>query len=121
MTTFLTSPFFNSFSNVSSVTALIANDLRYIDKIQFFTAISKSILTYITLTVDNISKYQITIKQYCHMIKTSKVLIFIKKKQPSRINILISNRSITLNEQDFFDYKNIFIMTVCQDDTLVKE
>ena len=60
MTTFLTSPFFNSFSKVSSVTALIANELRYIDKIQFFTAISKSILAYITSTVDNISKYQIT-------------------------------------------------------------
>ena len=49
-----------------------------------------------------------------------KVLIIFKKKQFSRTNILIQNMSITLNEQVFFDFKNIFMMSICQDGKVIK-
>ena len=64
--------------NVLSVTTLTVKELFYIDKIQFFTAVSKSIITYITLIVSNISNN--IIKQYYRIIKTFKVLIIVKKK-----------------------------------------
>ena len=53
----------------------------------FFTSISKSVVTYITITVTNISNN--TIKQYYGITKTFKVLVIVKKKQFSRTNILI--------------------------------
>ena len=49
-----------------------------------------------------------------------KFLVIVKKKQFSRTNILISDTSITLNKQAFFDFKNIFMMPICQDGKLVK-
>ena len=49
-------------------------------------------------------------KQYYGIIKTFKVLIIVTRKQFSRANILIQNKSITLNRQTFFDFKNIFMM-----------
>ena len=49
-------------------------------------------------------------KQYYGIIKTFKVLIIVIRKQFSQANILIQNRSITLNRQTFFDFKNIFMM-----------
>ena len=54
---------------------------------KFFTSISKSVVTYITITVTNISNN--TIKQYYGTIKTFKVLVIAKKQQFSRTNILI--------------------------------
>ena len=54
------------------------------------------------------------------MIKTFKVLVIVKKKQFSRTNILIYDRSVTFNKQAFFDFKNIFMMPICQDGKLVK-
>ena len=49
-------------------------------------------------------------KQYYGIIKTFKVLIIVTRKQFSQANILIQNKSITLNRQTFFDFKNIFMM-----------
>ena len=60
------------------------------------------------------------IKQYFDVIKMFKFLVIVKKKQFSRTNILISDTSITLNKQAFFDFKNIFMMPICQDGKLVK-
>lgn len=48
------------------------------------------------------------------MIKAFKVLVNVKKEQCSRTNIIIQNRSITLNKQAFFDFKNIFLMPISQ-------
>ena len=61
-------------------------------------------------------------KQYYGITQMIKVLIIVKKKkkQLSRTNIIIQNRSITLIEQAFFDFKNIFIMSKCQGVKLVK-
>ena len=95
---------------------LIVKELLYNNKIQFFTTISKSFVLQISMT--NISNK--IIKWYYGIRQTIKDLITVKKKQFSRTNILIQNRSITLNEQTFFDFKNTFMMSICQDDKLVK-
>ena len=73
-----------------------------------FLLISKGVITYITLTGTIISNN--IIKKYHGIIKTFKVLVIVKRKQFSRINILIQNRSITLNKQLFFEIKNILMM-----------
>ena len=75
------------FSNVWSATTLIFKELVYINRIHFFTAISKSVITYITSTVTNISNN--IIKQHYGIIKTFKVLIIVKKKRFIRPNTLI--------------------------------
>ena len=98
-------------------TTLIVKELLY-NKNQFFTSISKSVVTYINITVTNISNN--IIKQYYGMIKMFKVLVIVRKKQFSRTNIFIQDRSIMLNKQAFFDFKNIFMMSICQDGKLVK-
>ena len=54
------------------------------------------------------------------MIKMFNVLIIVKKKQFSRTNILIQERSIMLKKQAFLDFKNIFMMPKYQDGKLVK-
>ena len=64
---------------------LIVKELLY-DK-KGFTSISKSVVTYITITVTNISNN--IIKQYWDILKTFKVVVVVKKKQLSRTNILI--------------------------------
>ena len=56
-------------------------------KIKFFTSISKSVVTYITITVRIISNS--IIKQYYGIIKLFKALVIVEKKQFSRTNILI--------------------------------
>ena len=106
------------FSNVSSVMLHSLSRNSVTIKIKLFTSISKSVVTYIIITVTNISNN--TIKQYYGIIKTFKVLVIVKKKQFSRTNILIYDRYITLNEQAFFDFENIFMMSICQDGKLVK-
>ena len=98
-------------------TTLTVKELLY-NKNQIFTFTSKSTATYINITLTNIS-YDI-IKQYYGIIKTFKVLVIIKQKQFSRTNILIQDRSVTVNKQAFFDFKSIFIMSICQDSKLVK-
>ena len=65
---------------------LIVKGLLY-NKNQIFTSISKSVVTYINITVTNISNN--IIKQYYSITKTFKVLVIVKKKQFSRTNILI--------------------------------
>ena len=50
-----------------------------------------------------------------------KALVIVKKKQFSRTNILIKDRSITLNKQAFFDFKNILMMFIWQDGKLIEE
>ena len=52
--------------------------------------------------------------------RNNKVVIIVKKKQFSKSNILIQNRSIMLNELAFFDFKNIFMIPICQDAKLIK-
>ena len=54
-TTFLTNPYFIIFQHFESYTTLIVKELLYINKIKFFTSISESAETYITLTISNIS------------------------------------------------------------------
>ena len=60
------------------------------------------------------------IKQYYSAIKTLKVVIVVKGKQFIRTNILIQNMSIMLNHQAFFDFKNVFMIPICQDCKLFK-
>ena len=89
MTTFSTNPYFIIFQRFECYITLIVKDLLYINKIKFFTSISKHFVTYITLTVTNISNS--IIKQYCGIIETLKVLVIVKKKKKQFIktNILI--------------------------------
>ena len=116
MTMLSTNPYFIISQRFECYTTLIVKELLY--NYKFFTSISKSVVTYITITVNNISNN--TIKQYYGIIKTFKVLVIVKKEQFSRTNILIYDRSITLNEQAFFDFKNVFMMAICQNGKLVK-
>ena len=119
MTTFSTNPYFIIFQRFECYTALIVKELLYNNKINFFASISKSVVTYITIAVTNISNN--IVKQYYGIIKTFKVLAIVKKKQFTRTNILIYDRFITLNNQAFLDFKNIFMMSICQDGKLVKK
>ena len=50
--------------------------------------------------------------------ETIKKLIIVKKKQFSRTNVFIQNRSISFDKQTFFDFKNEFIIPVCQNGKL---
>ena len=49
-----------------------------------------------------------------------KKLTIVKKKQFSRTNVFIQNRSISFNKQTVFDFKNKFIIPVCQNGKLLK-
>ena len=60
-------------SNVPSVNTSIVKEQLYINKIYFFTAISKNAVAYITLIETNISNN--IIKQCYDIMKTLKVLI----------------------------------------------
>ena len=75
------------FSDISSVILQSLSNNCFTIKNQIFTSISKSVVTYINITVTNISNN--IIKQYYGIIKTFKVLVIVKKKQFSRTNILI--------------------------------
>ena len=86
MTKFSTNPYF-IFQRFECYTTLIFKELLYNKKISFFTSISKSFVTYMAITVTNISNN--IIKQYYGIIKLFKVLVIVKKKQFSRTNILI--------------------------------
>ena len=79
-----------------------------------FLLLFQSVVTYITVTVTNISNS--IIKQYYVIIKLFKVLVIEKKY----IYILIYDRSITLTTQAFFGFKNILMMSVCQDGKFIK-
>ena len=105
------------FQHFECYTILIVKELLY-NKNQSSTSISENVVTYINITVTNISNNML--KQYYGMIKTSKVLVIVEKKQFIKTNSLIQNRSITLTKQAFFDFKNIFMMSICQDSKLVK-
>ena len=91
---------FYFFQRFECCTTLIFKELLY-NKKSNFTSISKSVLTYINITVTNISNN--VIKQCYGIIKTFKILVIVEKKQFSRTNILISDRSVTLNKQTLFD------------------
>ena len=52
--------------------------------------------------------------------ETIKKLTIVKKKQFSRTNVFIQNRSISFDKQTFFDFKNEFIIPVCQTSQLLK-
>ena len=67
-------------------TTLIVKELLYNKKSNFYFYF-KSVVTYINITVTNISNN--IIKRYYGIIKTLKVLVIIKKKQFSRTNIVI--------------------------------
>ena len=77
MTTFSTNPYF-ILSNVSSVILHSLSRNCFTIKNQIFTSISKSVVTYINITVTNISNN--IIKQYYGIIKTFKVLVIVAKK-----------------------------------------
>ena len=97
------------------VTKLIIKEL-FCNTIHVFNTISKTFMRQIAAT----NMWNNIIKQYYGIIETIKVLVIVKNKQFSRTNILIQNVSITSNEQVFFDFKNIFVISICQDDKLVK-
>ena len=46
--------------------------------------------------------------------ENDKVLIIVKKKEFSRTNTTIQNRSIRLNEHAFFNFNIIFMMKICK-------
>ena len=73
MTTFSTNPYL-ILSNVSSVT--LHSFSR--NKNQFFNSILKNVVTYMNITITNISNN--IIKQYYDIIKKLKVLVIAKKK-----------------------------------------
>ena len=79
---------------VSGVTTGIVKELLFINKIHFFYCSFKKCRNFQTLTLTDISN-NIT-KQYYGIIKTFNVLIMVKKKQLSRTNIFIQNRSSPL-------------------------
>ena len=78
MTTLLTNSYFIILQRFESYITLIVKELLYINKIKLFTSISNSVVTYITLTVTNISNN--IIKQYYGITKMFKVLVIVKKK-----------------------------------------
>ena len=49
-----------------------------------------------------------------------KKLPIVKKKQFGRANVFIQNRSISFDKQTFFDFKNEFIIPVCQNGKLLR-
>ena len=116
MTKFSANSYF-IFQRLECYTTLIAKELLY-NKNQMFYFYFKKCRAYITITVTNISNS--IIKQYYVVIKLLKILLILKKKQFSRTNILIQDRSITLNKQAFFDFKNMLIMSICQDGKFIK-
>ena len=76
MARFSANPYF-IYQRLECYTTLIVKELLY-NKNQFFTFISESFVTYITITVTNISNN--IIKQYYGIIKLFKVLVIVKKK-----------------------------------------
>ena len=76
MTTFSTNPYF-IFFNVSSVILHSLSRYCFIIKKSNFTSTSKSVVTYIDITVTNISNN--VIKQYYGITKTFKVLVLSKR------------------------------------------
>ena len=79
MTTFSTNPYFVIFQRFECYTTLIVKELLYNNKIKFFTSTSKSVVTYLTIAVTNISNH--IIKQHYGIKKSFKVLVIVKKKQ----------------------------------------
>ena len=115
MTKFSTNPY-TIFQRFKCYTTLFVKELLYNEKSNFYFYFT-SFSTDITITGTNISNN--IIKQYCG-IKLFKVLVILKKKQFSRTNILIQDRSITFNKQAFFDFKNILMLSICQDGKIIK-
>ena len=78
---------FYLFSNVLSVImhSLSRNNFT-LTKSNFFTSISKSVITYITLTVTNISNNMI--KQYYGIVKTFKALVIVKRNSLAELIFL---------------------------------
>ena len=79
MTTFSKNPYFVIFQRFECYTTLIVKELLYNNKIKFFTSTSKSVVTYLTIAVTNISNH--IIKQHYGIKKSFKVLVIVKKKQ----------------------------------------
>ena len=115
-------PIFYLFYFISNMSSVIlhsqSRNCFILIKSFFYATKSKSVVTYMTLIITNISNN--IIKQYYGIIKAFKLLVIVKKKQFSRTNILIQDRSIMLNKQSFFDLSNIFMMPLYQDGKLVK-
>ena len=75
------------FSNVLSVIMHSSSRNNFtLTKSNFFTSISKSVITYITLTVTNISNNMI--KQYYGIVKTFKALVIVKRNSLAELIFL---------------------------------
>ena len=72
MATFLTNPYFIIFQCLESYTTLIVKELFYNKKNKFFTSISKSVVTYITITETKMSNNNKIILQYIKNIQSSR-------------------------------------------------
>ena len=49
-------------------------------------------------------------------------LLIVKKKQFSKANVFLKNRSTSFNKQNFFDFKkHEFTISVCQNGKLLKK
>ena len=112
-------PYLTDLQLFECYTTLIVKELPCNKKIKSFTSISKTFITYITITVTNISNN--IIKPYYGIIKLFQVLIIVKKKKKfSRTIIFIWGSSITLNKEAFLDFKNILLISICQNGKLIK-
>ena len=76
---------FYFFQRFACYTAVTVKELLF-NKKSNFTSISKSVVTYINITVTNMSDN--VLKQCYGIIKTFKVLVIVKKKKISRTNTL---------------------------------
>ena len=72
MATFSTNPYFIIFQCLEWYTTLIVKELFYNKKNKFFTSISKSIVTYITITETKMSNNNKIILQYIKNIQSSR-------------------------------------------------
>ena len=115
MTTFLMNPCFSCFPFFRVLYYIHCQGTALHYQYHFCTSIENGVRTYITNISNNITK------QYYGTIKTFKILVIVKKKQFRTTNVFIQKRSITLNRQTFLDFKNLFMMPICQGGKLFKK
>ena len=77
-------PYLTDLQLFECYTTLIVKELPCNKKIKSFTSISKTFITYITITVTNISNN--IIKPYYGIIKLFQVLIIVKKKKKKKFS-----------------------------------
>ena len=87
-------PYLTDLQLFECYTTLIVKELPCNKKIKSFTSISKTFITYITITVTNISNN--IIKPYYGIIKLFQVLIIVKKKKKKKslAELLFSFRTV---------------------------